>query len=98
MIEVKLLKANSPKKWKMEFYKNGKRFKTTSFGAFGMSDYTIHKDLKRKALYLARHKKRENWNDFYSAGSLSRWILWNKTTLNGSYLDYLKKFKLKKIK
>tara|TARA_R110000823_G_scaffold5727_2_gene22603 strand:- start:327 stop:623 length:297 start_codon:yes stop_codon:yes gene_type:complete len=95
MIEVKLVKGSPPKKWKMEFYKDGKKIKTTSFGAYGMSDYTIHKDLKRKALYLARHKKRENWNDFYSAGSLSRWILWNKTTLNSSLLSYLKKFKLK---
>ena len=95
MIEVKLLKANSPKKWKMEFYKNGKRFKTTSFGAFGMSDYTIHKDLKRKALYLARHKKRENWNDMFSAGALSRWILWNKTSYTASLNDYKQRFKLK---
>tara|TARA_R110002012_G_scaffold61820_2_gene162225 strand:- start:7640 stop:7933 length:294 start_codon:yes stop_codon:yes gene_type:complete len=95
MIEVKLVKAKPPKKWTMEFYENGKKIKSTSFGANGMSDYTLHKDLKRKKLYLARHKKRENWNDPYSAGALSRWILWNKTTLKDSLLSYLKKFKFK---
>lgn len=95
MILVKLVKAKSPKKWKMEFYKEGKKIKSTSFGAYGMSDYTIHNDSKRKALYIGRHKKRENWNDMYSAGALSRWILWNKTTLKGSLDSYLKKFKLK---
>tara|TARA_R110002073_G_scaffold30102_4_gene94377 strand:- start:924 stop:1220 length:297 start_codon:yes stop_codon:yes gene_type:complete len=96
MIETKLSKTTSPKKYKMEFFKDGKKFKTTKFGAFGMSDYTLHKDLKRKSLYLNRHRKRENWDDFYSAGSLSRYILWNKTSINSSYLDYLKKFNLKK--
>ncbi len=29
--------------------------KTISFGAKGMSDYTIHKDSKRKERYINRH-------------------------------------------
>ena len=49
-----------------------------------MSDFTKHNNEDRKKLYLDRHRKRENWNDFMSAGSLSRWILWNKTTLESS--------------
>ena len=69
---------------------------TTTFGAKGYSDYTSHKDDKRKASYLARHKKNENWNDPLSRGALSRWILWNKPTLSASYNDYLKKFNLLK--
>ena len=77
------------------FYKDGKKIKTTQFGSKGMSDYTIHKDDKRKELYLKRHKKNENWNDYMSAGSLSRFLLWNKKTLKASLLDYLKRFKLK---
>ena len=74
---------------------NGKKIKTTHFGAKGMSDYTIHKDKERKERYLDRHRKRENWNDYMTAGSLSRWILWNKPTLKASIADYKKRFKLK---
>lgn len=83
------------KKWKAVFFKNGKKVKTTQFGAAGMSDYTIHKDIKRKERYLNRHKTTENWDNFLTAGSLSRYILWNKKTLKASINDYIKKFKLK---
>ena len=68
---------------------------TTHFGAAGMSDFTKNKDPKRKKLYLDRHRKRENWDNYLSAGSLSRWILWNKPTLKASIADYKKRFKLK---
>ena len=60
-----------------------------------MSDYTIHKDKARKELYLKRHAKREDWNKYMTAGSLSRYILWNKPSFNQSVNDYKKKFKLK---
>ena len=68
------------------------RRKTIHFGAAGMSDYTKHKDSNRKRLYLARHKNNENWNNPVTAGSLSRWILWNKTSLQESIADYKRKF------
>jgi hypothetical protein len=77
------------------FYDGEKKVKTTHFGAKGMSDFTIHKDKERKERYLDRHRKRENWNSFMTAGSLSRWILWNKPTLKASIADYKKRFKLK---
>jgi len=73
----------------------GKKVKTTHFGAKGMSDYTKHRDDKRKKRYLDRHKANENWNDYMSAGSLSRWILWNKPTIKASIEDYKRRFKLK---
>lgn len=66
----------------------------THFGAKGMSDFTIHGDEERKQRYLDRHRKNENWNDFKSAGSLSRWILWNKPTLRASLADYKRRFNL----
>lgn len=56
-------------------------------------DYTITNNDKQKELYLKRHRKRENWNDPYTSGSLSRWILWNKKTLNESINDFKNKFK-----
>lgn len=64
------------------------------FGAYGYEDYTQHKDKDRKRLYLNRHKKREDWNDPKSAGALSRWILWNKPTLEASIKHYIKKFNM----
>ena len=86
--------TNRQKKYMAVFYKDGKKIKTTHFGAAGMSDYTKHKDSNRKKRYMTRHRKRENWNNYMSAGSLSRYILWNKPTLKASIADYKKKFNL----
>ena len=72
-----------------------KKVKTVHFGGKGYSDYTKHKDDNRKNLYLRRHRKRENWDNYMSAGSLSRYILWNMKSLDGSIKDYKKRFKLK---
>ena len=52
---------------------------------------------ERKSLYYARHIKREDWTKPMSAGTLSKYILWNKPTLKASIADYIKKFKLKLI-
>lgn len=86
------------KKLQAIFYnKDKKKIETIAFGARGMSDFTIHKDQKRKQRYLDRHKARENWNKPNTAGSLSRWILWNKPTFSASLRDYLNRFDLKNI-
>jgi hypothetical protein len=69
-------------------------FEMVKFGAVGYDDFTTHNDRHRKKLYLARHRKRENWNDPRSAGALSRWILWNKTTIDASIDDYRKRFNM----
>ena len=93
---VVISNSTRPGKKKMAVFTNsstGKK-KTTHFGAAGMSDYTIHKDKERMKRYLARHKKRENWNNYTSAGSLSRWILWNKPSYQASVSDYKKRFNL----
>jgi hypothetical protein len=86
--------TNKHKKYMAVFSNDQKVVKTTHFGAAGMSDYTKHKDPERKQRYLKRHKTRENWSAYMSAGALSRWILWNKPTLRDSKLDYKRKFKL----
>jgi hypothetical protein len=70
------------------------REKSIKFGAFGMEDYTIHKDDKRKDNYIARHRVRENWNDPLTAGFWSKHILWNLKTVDASLKDTLKKYKL----
>ena len=58
-------------------------------------NYTKHKDKKRKTRYLTRHKKRENWSNYMSAGALSRYILWGEPTLRASIQKYKKRFNLK---
>ena len=98
MVFVQLKKSDvSGKKYTAVFYDDDrKKIKTTHFGSAGMSDYTKHKDDERKQRYLDRHRANENWSDYKSAGSLSKNILWNKTSVSASYNDYLKKFGLKK--
>ena len=94
-MKVVIKKSTQPKKKYMAvFTDNGKKVKTTHFGSAGMSDFTKNKDEERKKRYLDRHRKNENWNDKFSAGALSRWILWNKPTLRASIADYKRRFKL----
>ena len=96
---MKVIISNSTRKDKKLmaiFYDDtNKKIKTTFFGAKNYSDYTINKDKKRKELYLNRHRKNENWNNYMSAGGLSRYVLWNLPTLKASIADYKKRFKLK---
>jgi hypothetical protein len=86
--------TNEKKKYMAVFYDGKKKVKTTHFGAAGMSDYTKHKDPVRKQRYINRHKANENWNNYMSAGSLSRYILWGETTLRASIQKYKNKFNL----
>jgi len=69
------------------------REKTVKFGAAGYEDFTTHGDEKRKERYIKRHDKREDFENPITAGSLSRYILWNKPTIEDSLKDYLKLFK-----
>ena len=64
------------------------------FGARGMSDYTKHKDKRRKEAYIKRHKPREKWNDHNTAGFWAKHILWNKTSIKASVADVKKQYNL----
>jgi hypothetical protein len=60
-----------------------------------MSDYTINKDPKRKELYIKRHSGMgEDWNDPLTAGFWSRWLLWEKPTIQESLKNIKKRFNL----
>ena len=93
IVDIKPSKIKT-KKFTATFYKDKKKIKTTHFGAKGYSDFTIHKDPKRKKRYIDRHKVRENFEDFMTAGSLSRYILWEKPDLKKSIDFYKKRFNL----
>jgi len=84
------------KKYTAIFYdENRNKVKTTHFGATGYTDFTLSGDENKKTNYLSRHSN-EKWDNYMSAGSLSRWILWNYKSKSKSYNDYIKKFNLKK--
>lgn len=93
-MKVVISKSTNPKKKYMAvFTDNGKKVKTTHFGQAGALDFIKTKDEERKKRYLDRHKK-EDWNKYMTAGSLSRYISWNKPTLRASIADYKRRFNL----
>lgn len=67
------------------------------FGAKGYKDYTMYpaeiREAKKDA-YIKRHQVREDWTKPYTAGTLSRYILWNKPTIKASITDYKRRFNL----
>ncbi len=98
-IKVKISPSSQPdKKYTAVFseppYKT--TFKTVHFGSKGSSTYLNHNDNKIKDAYISRHAPREDWSfkGRFTPGALSRWILWNKKTLNQSLADYKKRFYL----
>ena len=74
----------------MATYANGK---VVHFGQEGGSTYIDHGDKIKRENYLLRHKKNENWNDPFSAGSLSRYLLWgDSTNLETNHQAFMSKF------
>ena len=73
--------------------KKDKRFKaeypnkTVQFGSANGMTFIDHTDVKKKTNWEKRHIVREDWNNYESAGALSKHILWNKTTLRDSLRD-----------
>ena len=90
MVKTKvIIKPSNLKNKKFTAIVNGKKI---HFGAEGYSDYTQHKDTKRRDLYLDRHKKREDWDmtGIETSGFWARWLLWNESTLRKS-INFLKR-------
>ena len=65
-----------------------------SFGAAGYSDFTRNKDEQRKARYISRHKKREDWTKtgLDTPGFYSKHLLWNKNTFDKSFKDMTNRY------
>ena len=93
MPKVTITRSDRPNKKLKAVFENGSK-KTIHFGQKGASDYTKHKDPERKKRYIDRHRKNENWDNPKTAGTLSRYVLWNKPTLDASIKDYKKRFNL----
>ena len=93
VVNVELAKSTNPnKKFDAVIHEPGARERKVSFGQRGAEDYTKHGDEDRRQRYLARHKPREDWNDYNKAGFWSARLLWNKPTLAASARDVQKKF------
>lgn len=97
---VELVKANDKKhKWEVKLYNTEtKKMNTVKFGAYGMEDYTIHKDEKRKQLYIQRHSGMgEDWTKtgINTAGWWAYHLLWSKPSIEESLKTLIKKFKIK---
>ena len=93
--------SNKKKKYMMTFIEDGKRSKTTHFGATGYSDRTTTKDpterKKKYTAYQSRHRG-DKLNDMKSSGSLAWYILWSADTISGGIKKYEKRFKVNVIK
>ena len=68
--------------------------KMVHFGATGDTDYTISHDKEMRDKYITRHKANENWGDPTSAGALSRYMLWERTSLSTAISQYRQRFGL----
>jgi NDP-sugar pyrophosphorylase family protein len=65
--------------------------RTYHFGQKGGSTYIDHKDDAKRDAYIKRHRVNEDWTKV-NAGSLSRYILWETTSLKKNISIYKKKF------
>ena len=65
----------------------------THFGLKNGQTYIDHLDKAKRDAYLKRHQKNEDWTNPYTAGALSRWILWgDSTNINKNISDFKKRF------
>lgn len=65
------------------------------FGSAGGSTYIDHGNDRLRRNYLARHgapASREDWDDPYTPGALSRWILWEAPSLDAAVETYRSRF------
>jgi hypothetical protein len=65
------------------------------FGQMLGQTYVDHHDKAKRAAYIARHgaSGKEDWNNPYTPGALSRWLLWGDyTSLDGNIAAFKRKF------
>ena len=94
LIHIRRTPRASPKKLTAIFRTNNGHTRKIHFGAKGYSDFTKHKNTARRQRYINRHKARENFNNPMTPGALSRWILWNKPTIDASVKNFKHRFNL----
>jgi spore maturation protein CgeB len=89
--------TNTKHKYVATFQRDGTEV-IVRFGAKGFQDYISYYKLnpavaeQKKKAYIARHSCNEDWSDPLKAGTLSRYVLWNKPTLAASINSLKKQF------
>ena len=82
-------------KYKAVFEGEGGRERSTKFGASGMDDFTITKDVEQRDRYRTRHAKDLKTGDPTRAGFLSYYLLWgDSSSLQKNIASYKSKFNL----
>jgi len=91
MPEIILKRSDRPeKKWMVILPDE----KVVYFGSSKHQDYTQHGDKERQKRYIERHKKREDWSDWKTAGFWSRWLLWSSPSLTKAIRHIKHKFNI----
>ena len=54
-------------------------------------------DKEKRKQYISRHRSNENLNDPMTAGTLSRYILWDYSLLSTAVNQYVKRLNLNKF-
>lgn len=76
------------------------RTRAVHFGARGFGDFTTYSRrdpalARRKRMqYVARHGTTEDWTNPLAPGTLSRFVLWEKPTLEAAIRSYRKRFRV----
>jgi len=95
-METYILK-NSNRKGKRYLLEMPKYKHSHHFGSAGGKTYIDHNDDKKKAAWIARHKKDKNYNNKHSGIFHSRELLWTEKNLNKSIKRYEIKYNIKII-
>jgi hypothetical protein len=78
--------------------KNGKT-KKVKFGMFkSAGTFSDGATNEKREAYIKRHRIRENWDNVFTAGSLSRYVLWEFKSNNEIEKFYNREFKIPKVK
>lgn len=95
---VTITRSNRKGKKYTATFKDGTR---VHFGGKGCKDYIQYSKQSpalakaKRAMYIKRHlaSQAENWNNPKSPGALSRWILWEKPTLEEAIKSFSRRFR-----
>lgn len=98
---LRIARSSRPgKKYQAEFLTRDGRTKTVHFGAAGYGDFIVWsaraKALGRakRAAYLARHGATEDWTRPDTPATLSRYVLWERPSLEDAVRAYRKRFRV----
>jgi len=92
---MRIAKSTRAAKKYMALFDDGS---VTHFGGAGCGDYIRYSALDpvlartKRAAYIARHGATETWTDPTTAATLSRFLLWEKPTLESAMRAFKKRF------